>query len=147
MNKSERMDYIVKMFQQLNPEEKITSDTIIRGTPIWKLCNSDGGPYQRIKTWCEKKITEKKLIEEENDDMLKAKKEYDKCFDLMKSRNKKYGDSWKVLTIQSIANLCEMKLHRIANMNNQDLDPKIEDELRDTANYMIFALIKFYELS
>lgn len=72
--------------------------------------------------------------------MLAASKIYVEAFDLMKSRNTKYGDSWKVLSIQSLANLCEMKLHRIANLDK--VEPKIYDELIDTLNYMVFGLLK-----
>lgn len=74
--------------------------------------------------------------------MKEALEQFKKCQDLMISRNKKYGDSWKVLTIQSIANLIEMKMHRIANMDTKNLDPKIEDEFSDACNYAIFGLIK-----
>jgi len=63
-----------------------------------------------------------------------------KAFDLMMSRNKKYGDSWKVLSIQSIANLCEMKMNRIAKLG--EIDAKTEDEFFDIINYACFALIK-----
>jgi len=63
--------------------------------------------------------------------------------DLMLSRNEKYGDSWKVLTIPSLANLCEMKLHRIARL--WDVDAKTEDELMDVINYCVFGLMKYKE--
>ena len=74
-----------------------------------------------------------------------AQEQFGKCFDLMMSRNKKYGNSWRVLTIQSIANLIEMKMHRIANMSIQSLDPKTEDEFVDAANYAIMGLMKLNE--
>lgn len=74
---------------------------------------------------------------------IKAIEIQKKALDLMMSRNDKYWDSWKVLTIPSLANLCEMKLHRIARL--WEIDAKTEDELIDTLNYMIFWLIKLYE--
>lgn len=77
-----------------------------------------------------------------NDDMEEIKRQFDKCFELIKSRNKKYGDSWRILNIPSLANLCEMKLHRISNMNTKNLDPKVLDEIMDVACYMIFGMIK-----
>lgn len=140
-----RIQYIVEMYKKIYPHINVTEETLIKGTSIKTLCKTDGGPYQRIRKWCEDKLktlTPTEVKKEENQDMFLAKEQYNRCFDLMKSRNVKYGDSWKVLTVQSIANLCEMKLHRIANMDTKNLDPKIEDELMDTANYMIFALIK-----
>lgn len=80
----------------------------------------------------------------EHTDMDLAKSEFENCFELMQGRNKKYGNSWKVLSITSLANLCEMKLHRIANMDASNLDPKVEDEAQDVINYMIFTLIKLH---
>lgn len=143
-----RIQYIIGMYKRIYPDMDVTPKTLIKGTPIEKLCANEGGPYQRIRKWCEDRIiTLPSKTNEKADDISKAGEQYQRCFDLMKSRNVKYGDSWKVLTIQSIANLCEMKLHRIANMHSKELDPKIEDELMDTANYMIFALLKYNELN
>ena len=51
-----------------------------------------------------------------NEDMKKAKKLFNKCFALMCERNEKYGDSWKKLTIQSVANLIEMKMNRLVQL-------------------------------
>lgn len=74
------------------------------------------------------------------DDMKLAKEEFDRCFELMKSRNKAYGNSWKVLSVQAIANLMEMKMNRIAKLG--EIDTKVLDEFQDCANYAIFALLK-----
>ena len=41
---------------------------------------------------------------------------FDECFTLMKSRNDKYGDSWKTLDVANIAGLIEMKMNRIAKL-------------------------------
>lgn len=136
----DRTDYIVRMYKLINGEAN--PSTLIKNTSIADLCKFDSGPYQRIKSWCEKKIEE---IEKNNKpklnlDMIEAEQLYKQCFELMKSRNEKYGDSWKVLTIPSLANLCEMKLHRIANL--PEGAPKTEDELMDTVNYCIFGLLK-----
>lgn len=86
------------------------------------------------------------LTPQQERDLNNASMLMKECLDLMQSRNVKYWSSWKVLTIQSIANLCEMKLNRIAKMTNEKLDPKIEDEFMDTVNYCIFALMKFKNL-
>ncbi len=59
----------------------------------------------------------------------------------MMSRNKKYGSSWRVLSIQSIANLIEMKMNRVAKLG--EVDAKTLDEFSDVANYACFALLKF----
>lgn len=162
----ERISYVVGLYQFLNPVAEVSASTMINNTSIAKLCETDGGPYQRIVSWLEKKVDEKKEAElevyaserstkkpskyrsfllkeqEVQTDMSRAENEFQKCFDLMKSRNEKYGDSYKVLTLQSIANLIEMKMHRIANMDSKNIDPKIEDEFIDAANYAIFGLIK-----
>lgn len=139
--KRDRIAYIVGMYSKILGKP-IDSQTTIKNATIEKLCESNGGPYQRIKGWCEdklKELEEKELVEN-YEDMIKARELFHKCFDLMKSRNEKYGDSWKVLTIPSLANLCEMKLHRIANL--PEGAPKTEDELMDTINYCIFGLMK-----
>lgn len=57
----------------------------------------------------------------------------------MLQRNEKYGQSWKILDISTIAQLCQMKLYRIGKL---ELDPKTEDEFIDVINYCYFALIK-----
>lgn len=138
----ERANYIVKLYRDINSDPNINTNTKIKNTSIWKLCETGGAPYQRIKKWCESKLPTLKVKEEDNEDMQLAFEQFVKCFELMKGRNIKYGDSWKVLSVQSLANLIEMKMHRIANMNTQQLDPKIEDEFIDTINYGIFGLIK-----
>lgn len=71
---------------------------------------------------------------------IKAEEIIEEALELMKSRNKRYWDSWKVLTVQSLANLCEMKLHRIARLG--EAEAKTADELIDVLNYCIFGLIK-----
>ncbi len=146
MEKQERINYLVSLLYELDPEGIYDGDYKIKNATLDSICEYPGGGYFRIKSWLEKKVEEKQNELGEKftpkSDMELAREQFQKCFELMQSRNKKYGDSWKVLTIQSLANLCEMKLHRIANMQSDNLDPKIEDELVDTANYMIFALIK-----
>ncbi len=65
------------------------------------------------------------------------------CVTLMEERNLKYGDSWRVLTIPSVANLIEMKMHRIANLPAGA--PKTRDEFMDTINYACMGLLKLTE--
>lgn len=156
-DQSQRIAYMIGLWEKVNGCEGNLS-TRINNTTIGRLCETSGGPYQRVITWLEKKVDELSMPEknepEESEyrnalledkpytDMEKADKEFQKCFELMQGRNAKYGDSWKVLSVQSIANLIEMKMHRIANMDTKDLDPKIEDEFIDAVNYGIFGLIK-----
>jgi len=131
------------MYQKLNPNQIIDEETKIKGTTIFKLCEYDSGPYKRIKEWCEKKINqlpERNEIDQDNKEFERIMKE---CLDLMKERNVRYGQSWKVMKIQTIANLCEMKLNRISNM--EKYDPKIVDEMKDVLNYMVFGLMKANE--
>jgi len=150
MEKEGRINLIVSMYQELNDLQgtdiRVGRDTLFNNVTIEKLCEYGGPGYFRVLNWLQQKVGEarnsKKEEDAENIDMNLASQEFKKSFELMKSRNKKYGDSWKVLSIPSIANLCEMKLNRISNMDIENLDPKIEDELRDTMNYMAFALIK-----
>ncbi len=68
------------------------------------------------------------------------REEFEKCLSLMLERNEKYGDSWKVLTIPSLANLIEMKMHRIANLPSGA--SKTNDEFQDTVNYALMGLLK-----
>lgn len=134
----DRIKYICEMMDKIEPGVNHTKDSKIKNAKIESLCKvyypHMKGPYQRIRDWCESKIPK------ELDDIEKAAKEFQRCFELMKSRNQKYGDSWKVLSVQSVANLIEMKMHRIANLG--ELEAKTEDELMDTVNYGIFALLK-----
>lgn len=139
MNKQERVDYIVSMFQKLNPDQVVNEDAQIRGTTISKLCEFDGGPYQRIKKWCEDKIEKQREVVV-NPDLLVIRDEMRKCYELMAERNESYGQSWKVLSVQSIANLIEMKMNRIAKLGESSA--KTLDEFQDTLNYACMALIK-----
>lgn len=76
-------------------------------------------------------------------DKEKFKKILDECYELFIERYEKYGDSWKVLSVQSTANLCEMKMNRIARLGHKV--PKTEDEFKDNINYSVFALMKLNE--
>ena len=58
---------------------------------------------------------------------------------LMKTRNKQYGSSWRKLSIESIAQIAEMKLNRVAQLGD---DAKSADEFIDAINYSVFGLMK-----
>jgi hypothetical protein len=72
--------------------------------------------------------------------MKEAQEQFNKCYELMKSRNSKYGNSYKMLRLNSIIDLMLMKLDRC---QKQELDDHaIEVELEDCINYGIFGLMK-----
>lgn len=136
----ERAQYIVELYQKLNPEKKITSNTEIKNTTIWRLCEYNGAPFQRIKSWCEKKVGELEKTKIINEDMKLTEEQFENCKKLMNSRNQKYGDSWKRLRLNSIIDLMIMKLDRC---QKQELDDHaIEVELEDVVNYGVFGLTK-----
>lgn len=132
---ADRIRYIVSMFQVINPKDVITPETKIKNTTIERLCEYDMPPYRRIKEWCEKKTLE---LQGQNQH-LEFKKILDQAFETFKGRNEKYGDSWKVLSISSTANLIEMKMNRIARLGT---DAKTEDEFIDTINYAVMGILK-----
>jgi len=75
-----------------------------------------------------------------NEDMEKAQEQFNQCFELMQSRNLKYGNSWKKLRNSSIVDLMLMKLDRC---QKQELDDHaIEVEIEDVINYGIFCLMR-----
>lgn len=144
---TEAIKHMCKLYEQVTWTPATTETTRWRsGDPkqnptIAKIATSIGGRQRfidRHESKIKSKIKETTTVAE-MDEMETILKE---CLDLMKQRNAKYWDSWKVLSIPSIANLCEMKLHRIANMKS--IDPKVEDELMDTINYCCFALYSLY---
>ena len=137
----DRMSYVIGLYQKIKPDVVVTSDTQIKNTPIWKLCSTNGGPYQRITKWLESTVEKMEAEKTESADVFE--KTLKDCVDVMRGRSEKYGESWRVMNVQSMANLCEMKLNRISNMDR--LNPKVEDELIDTINYCTFALIKCRE--
>lgn len=59
-----------------------------------------------------------------------------KTRELMVGRMKKYGNSIDVMRFNSIIDLVLMKLTRIQKLG---ADAKIEDEIIDSINYLIFA--------
>lgn len=132
----ERISRVCAMYQKLNPQMNVGPETTINNARIQDICMVDGAAYRRVVEWLEKKTSTQPT------DTELFKREMDVCFELLKGRNKKYGDSWKVLTIPALANLIEMKMHRVANMDTQNLDPKVRDEFMDSMNYAVMGLIK-----
>lgn len=141
---NERLSKLIKLFSEIEGT-KVTGDYIVRGTSLRKLAETNGGGYQRVLKWAESKVTPIETPAPINPDMLLLKAIHKHCWEVMNGRNQKYGDSWKVLSIQSIANLIEMKMHRIANMTEQNLDPKVVDEFVDASNYATMALQKLQD--
>jgi len=149
MNKQERINYLIKLTKILEPGVLIDKNYMFKGASIEKLAEFDGPGYKRMKGWLEEKVNQIELeaqfkeeieIEEDKTDMELAKDEFVRCFELMKGRNDKYGDSYKKLRLNSIVDLMYMKLDRCVK---QSLDNKaIEVELEDIVNYGIFGLMK-----
>ena len=140
----QRIEYLISLYQKLKPEEEITRYTKIKNATIESICVYDGGAYNRVRIWLEgavgKRLGEQSKQEQDIEgDMKLAMKEFQSCFALMQQRNKKYGDSWKKLRLESIVDLMIMKLDRC---QKQQLDEKaLEVELEDLVNYGIFGLI------
>lgn len=144
---NEAIKYMCKLYEQVTGTPATSETTRWRSwdpkqnPTIAKIATSIWG-RQRFIDRHENKIKSKIKEIKTNTEMDEMETILLECLNLMKQRNAKYWDSWKVLSIPSIANLCEMKLHRIANM--KDIDPKVEDELMDTINYCCFALYSLY---
>lgn len=66
------------------------------------------------------------------------------CKKLVISRNKSYGESVDYMRIQSIVDLCMMKLSRIRQLG--ETANKTKDELVDVLNYCVFAIEKYNKL-
>ena len=54
-DKESRIAYIIELYQAINPDSIVTRETEIKNTSIERICETDGGPYQRIRAWCESK--------------------------------------------------------------------------------------------
>lgn len=144
---NDRLNKLISLFSKIEGT-KITGDYVVRGTSLRKLAETNGGGYQRVLKWAESKIP-KKAPEPTPlpvpPEMQEMKNQLKAAWEVMLGRNAKYGDSWKVLSIPSMANLIEMKMHRIANMNEKELNPKIIDEAVDAINYSAMMLYKLKE--
>lgn len=79
--------------------------------------------------------------------------QYDAVIDevrrLMLAKNHDYGEAWREMRLSSITDQILTKSYRIATiLNNRGktvVSEGIESELRDIANYCVFALIKIAE--
>jgi len=149
---NERLSKLISLFSKIEGV-KISEDYQVRGTTLRKLAETNGGGYQRVLKWAEGKVAPKvpkTRLETEtpaliDPEMMEMKNQLKGAWEVMVGRNTKYGDSWKVLSIPSMANLIEMKMHRIANMTEKDLNPKIIDEAVDAINYSAMILFKLKE--
>lgn len=89
-----------------------------------------------MKTKNETTIGKGIVTEHEYDKVIK------KCKLLMLQRNKKYGDSYRVLRVDSIIDLIHAKIIRLSSLTNkQDMLLELEDIL----NYAAFAQMRLYE--
>ncbi len=140
--KKQRVEYLTSLLYELDPEGFYDETYRIKNATLDSICQYPGPGYMRVKSWLENKTLKKRGEENQsnNNDMELAREQLQKCFELMQSRNKSYGSSWKCLSIQSIANLIEMKMNRIAKLG--EIDAKTQDEFQDCLNYACFGLIK-----
>lgn len=51
-----RIEEIIDLYQQVNPDKEVTAATTINNTSIARLCETDGGPYKRIRAWLLKQL-------------------------------------------------------------------------------------------
>lgn len=136
MDQQQRLENLISLYKKAFPDQLVDQNTKIKGTSLLTLSEYNLGPYQRIKKWLENAVNTSNI----NDDMTRASEQFNRCFELMKSRNAKYGDSWKRLRIDAMIDLMIMKLDRC---QKQKLDDSaIEVELEDVINYAIFGLVK-----
>lgn len=146
---NERLAKLISLFSKIEGA-RVTGDYVVRGTSLKKLAETNGGGYQRVLRWAESKVPKSKKDPEPTSlpvppEMAEMKNQLKAAWEVMLGRNAKYGDSWKVLSIPSMANLIEMKMHRIANMTEKELNPKIIDEAVDAINYSAMILYKLKE--
>lgn len=81
------------------------------------------------------------------------KEQYDaiieRSFSLATQKNTDYGDSWRLMRLNSITDQIMVKIHRIRqieeNGGHSEVSEGIRDEYMDIINYAIFALIKLNE--
>ena len=134
-----KLDDVLELHFKATWEKRWPRDVRAKWTTFEKIAFSIDWGYERYVNRAQKKITEKRLQNKDvNDDMNKIGKIYRDAYELMKSRNQKYWDSRKVMSVQAIASLCEMKLNRIAQL--WELEAKTKDEAEDVLNYMVFIL-------
>ena len=149
MDKIQRIEYICEMYRKVYSEaEDVSNMTKINNATIDSICNFEGPAYFRVRNWIEKKVGE--IIQKEKKgeldvegDIQKFHKELKNCYELMQGRMDKYGNSWRIMDIRSIATLIMMKMDRISELGEDNA--KTRDELVDSINYCTFALIKFNE--
>lgn len=136
-----RLNDVLDLYYQATGETKSPQDVWAKNTTFEKIAFSRDWAYERFVNWAQKKIAERRATKKNLAwDAEEIRKVFNEAYQLMMSRNQKYWDSWKVMSVQAIASLCEMKLNRIAQL--WELEAKTADELIDTLNYMVFALIK-----
>lgn len=61
LNREGRENYMLSLAKKALPDEKVTLDTMFRGTSIRKLCEFDGGGYKRMISWLESKQPKKEI--------------------------------------------------------------------------------------
>lgn len=158
-----RLNELIHWWNKAFPNDPATPQSKMRGTSLLKLAEYNAGGYTRALTWLRNEaakriaattvqipvveIVETVEVEEQvgmTEDYLNIQAFFDECLALYMERNMKYGDSWKVLSASSLANLIEMKANRAAKMG--DLNAKSLDEAKDMANYAAMLALKLKDL-
>lgn len=150
MDKQQRIEYLIELYSKIKPDDglEVNEFTKINNAEIQNICTYEGPAYFRVKNWLEARVGEKVQKEKKgeldvNGDVEKFHKVLKGCYELMKGRMEKYGNSWRTMDVRSIASLVMMKMDRISELGEGNA--KTEDELVDTINYCTFALIKLNE--
>lgn len=134
-----KLNDVLNLYYKVSWEKKHPIDERAHWVTFEKIAYSRDWWFERFVNRAQKKIKEKKeLTQTLDEDMIKIKAIYKSTYELLQSRNQKYWDSWKVMTVQAIASLCEMKLNRISQLG--EVEAKTKDECEDVLNYMVFAL-------
>jgi predicted nucleic acid-binding Zn-ribbon protein len=115
------------------------------------ICEKCGKVFNQEVNWdesfeklCPECYANKELkLQELQENKKEFREILDTAFMLFEERNEKYGNSWEVLTIQSTANLIEMKMNRIATLG---IETKTEDEFIDTINYAVMGILKLKKM-
>ena len=159
-----RLEQLIKGMNGIDPTVIHDGSFMLNGTSLQKLAETGGPGYHRVIAWMEKKLESHHtpemgaaelvtaeviggfraavgILKDEQKDLIELALE--KSLALYRERKGKYGDSWKVLSASSTANLIEMKANRAAKMGDENA--KSLDEALDIVNYGAMLYVKLNE--
>lgn len=74
---------------------------------------------------------------------------FGECIELMRKKNNDYGESWRLMRVQSITDQILTKIHRVRQIEENDGHSEISEGRRseyiDIINYCVFAIYKLDE--